>query len=146
MHARTPAIVAIAATLTLAATTARAADPAATASPAAARVTTASGLEYVETSPGEGAAPQDGQTVVVFYSITAGGRVIEGKNGGRTFEFVIGKGQALKGLEEGVSTMKVGGKRILYVPPNLGYGAEGVPGRVPPNATLEIPIELRAIR
>lgn len=145
MHARTPAIVVIAATLTLAATTARAADPAATASPAA-RVTTASGLEYVETSPGEGAVPQDGQTVVVFYSITADGRVIEGKNGGRTFEFVIGKGQALKGLEEGVSTMKVGGKRTLYVPPNLGYGAEGVPGRVPPNSTLEIPVELRAIR
>jgi peptidylprolyl isomerase len=123
-----------------------AADPAPSASPAAAMVTTASGLKYVETSPGEGATPKSGQTVVVLYSITADGKVIEGAKGGRNFEFVLGKDQALKGLEEGVSTMKVGGKRTLYVPPELGYGVGGVPGRVPGNAVLLIEVELKAIR
>lgn len=132
--------------LVLAATPTRAADPSPSASPADAMVTTASGLRYVETRAGEGTIPTSGQTVVVLYSITAENKVIEGKNGGRSFEFTLGKDQALKGLEEGVSTMKVGAKRTLYVPPELGYGVEGVPGRVPPNATLQIDVELKAIR
>lgn len=136
------------ATVTLAATPATGTEStsAPAASPAATMVTTKSGLRYVETSAGEGATPKNGQTVVVLYSITAEDKVIEGKNGGRSFEFTLGKDQALKGLEEGVSTMKVGGKRTLYVPPALGYGTEGVPGRVPANATLKIDVELKAIR
>lgn len=146
MRRRTATTLALATILVLAATSARAADPAPAASPGAASVTTASGLEYVEVSAGEGATPKDGQTVVILYSIKSGETVIEGKNGGRTFEFTLGKGQALKGLEEGVSTMKVGGKRTLRVPPALGYGTEGVPGRVPANAVLEIDVELKAIR
>ncbi|MCC6766098.1 MAG: FKBP-type peptidyl-prolyl cis-trans isomerase [Deltaproteobacteria bacterium] len=145
---RTPisTALALAALLALTPTPTPAADPAPSASPAGSMVTTKSGLEYVETSAGEGATPKNGQTVVVLYAITADGKTIEGKNGGRTFEFTLGKNQALKGLEEGVSTMKVGGKRTLHVPPALGYGAEGVPGRVPPHAILQIDVELKAIR
>lgn len=130
----------------LAATATHAADPTPATSPAHPMVTTASGLQYLETDAGEGATPKNGQTVVVVYSISADGKILEGKNGGRNFEFALGKGQALRGLEEGVSTMKVGGKRTLYVPPALGYGAEGVPGRVPPHAILQIDVELKAIR
>lgn len=146
MRRRTATTLALVTTLLLAATPTRAAEPAPSASPGTAGVTTASGLTYVETHPGEGATPKDGETVVVVYSITAGDKVIEGKNGGRTFEFTLGKNQALAGLEEGVSTMKVGGRRRLSVPPALGYGPEGVPGRVPANAVLQIDVELKAIR
>lgn len=136
-------------TLAVAATTAVAADPTPAAKPAAdepaGTVTTKSGLKYLETAPGEGASPKNGQTVTILYSITADGKVIEGKNGGRSFDFTLGKGQALKGLEEGVSTMKVGGKRTLFVPPSLGYGTGGVPGKVAPDAVLQIEVDLKSI-
>ncbi len=128
------------------ATHAAAADPSPAPSPDAARtVTTASGLRYVDTQVGSGAMPKPGQTVAVHYVAMNGPTRIEGSPGGQPFEFQLGKGQALKGLEEGVSTMKVGGKRTLIVPPELGYGIAGVPGRVPPNATLTFEVELVAV-
>lgn len=135
---------AVAATPAVAADSTPAAQDAAAAEPAG-TVTTKSGLKYVETAPGEGATPKSGQTVRVLYTITANDREIEGGKSGRTFEFTLGKGQALKGLEEGVSTMKVGGKRTLFVPPALGYGAEGIPGKVPADAVLKIDVELKGI-
>lgn len=135
---------AVAATAAVAADSAPAASSAAATEPAG-TVTTKSGLKYVETAPGEGAMPKSGQTVRVLYTITANDREVEGGKGGRTFEFTLGKGQALKGLEEGVSTMKVGGKRTLFVPPSLGYGTEGVPGKVPGDAVLKIDVELKGI-
>jgi peptidylprolyl isomerase len=138
-------------TVAVAATTAVAVEPtpapaeSAAAEPAG-TVTTKSGLKYLETAPGEGATPKPGQTVVVIYTLTVADKEIEGAKGGRNFEFALGKGQALKGLDEGVSTMKVGGKRTLWIPPALGYGPEGVPGKVPPNAMIQIEVELKAIR
>ena len=108
-------------------------------------ITTKSGLKYIETATGEGATPKAGQTVRVLYTITIDGKEIEGARGGRTFEFVLGKGQALPGLDEGVSTMKVGSKRTLFVPPALGYGSEGIPGKVPSDAILKVDVELKGI-
>ena len=119
--------------------------PAASASPGAAAAveptTTASGLQYVDVKIGTGPSPKAGQTVAVTYAISIGDRRIETSRLGSPFRFALGKGQALKGLDEGVATMKAGGQRKLIVPPSLGYGAEGTE-RVPPNATLVIEVEL----
>lgn len=153
MPKRTTVLIACCLMLAVAASGAVAAEPsspgaastAAASGDAPGTVTTSSGLKYVETAAGEGATPKAGQTVRVLYTISVDGKEVEGAKGGRTFEFMLGKDQALKGLEEGVSTMKVGGKRTLFVPPSLGYGAEGIPGKVPPQATLKIDVELKAI-
>jgi FKBP-type peptidyl-prolyl cis-trans isomerase len=125
---------------------AHAADPAPAASPDEKTVTTASGLQYVDTKIGTGAVPKAGQTVSIQYTITAGGKRVEGSSPAQPFEFKLGHEQAMKAIDEGVSTMKVGGQRKLLVPPALGYGTEGVPGKVPPNATMQIDIELVAIK
>jgi len=121
--------------------------PAASAAPAAEEksITTASGLQYIDTVVGKGASPKKGQTAVVNYSITLGGRQIEKSSAGQTMQFTIGREQVLKGLEEGVITMKVGGHRKLMVPPNLGYGSEEA-GKVPPNSTLIFEVELLEVR
>ena len=136
-------------TLFLAPTLAAAADPAPAASPGASEtqtVTTPSGLRYTDIVVGKGNMPKKGQTVSVKYEIYVQDKKIESSPPTANFEFVLGRDQALKAMEEGVSTMKVGGKRKLIVPPDLGYGAEGVPQRVAPNSTMTIDLELTAIR
>jgi peptidylprolyl isomerase len=123
---------------------AHAAEP--TAEPAAEKPTkTASGLEYVDTKVGTGAAAKSGDTVTINYTIAIGDKKIAGSKSGTPMIFTIGKGQALKGLDEGVQGMKAGGQRKLTVPPSLGYGAEAVP-KVPPNSTLLIDVELLEIK
>jgi peptidylprolyl isomerase len=109
---------------------------------------TASGLEYEDTQVGTGASPARGKTCVMHYT---GWLWVNGAKGakfdssvdrGEPFEFAIGVGQVIKGWDEGVMSMKVGGKRTLRIPPELGYGARGAGGVIPPNATLLFEVEL----
>jgi len=110
-------------------------------------VTTPSGLKYVDEVVGSGDAPRQGKKVTVHYT----GRLADGKkfdssvDRGRPFEFTIGVGQVIKGWDEGVMTMKVGGKRQLIIPADLGYGARGAPGAIPPNAELIFDVELLGV-
>ena len=110
-------------------------------------LTMPSGLKYLEIEEGTGAVPKYGQKVVVDLV----GKVLNGKEFENTYktrspvEFVIGDGLAIQGLEEGVSTMKAGGKRMLLVPPDLGFGIRGAGDLIPPNATLIMEIELISI-
>ena len=147
---RSTAVLAFVTTCSLAPTLAVAADPSPATSPAAATdaktVTTKTGLQYTDIEVGKGKMPKTGQTVSVKYAIYVGDRKVESSRPETNFEFTIGRDQAMKGIEEGVSTMQVGGKRKLIVPPSLGYGAEGVQGKVPPNAPMTIDLELFAIR
>jgi peptidylprolyl isomerase len=115
-------------------------------------VTTPSGLKYIDTKVGTGAAPKTGQTCVMHYT---GWLYDGGKKGakfdssvdrGQPFEFKIGQRQVIGGWDEGVATMKVGGKRTLIIPPELGYGARGAGNVIPPNATLMFDVELLAIK
>ncbi len=115
-------------------------------------VTTPSGLKYIDVKVGTGASPRTGQTCVMHYT---GWLYENGKKGekfdssvdrGEPFEFKIGMGQVIRGWDEGVATMKVGGKRTLIIPPALGYGARGAGGVIPPNATLLFDVDLLAIR
>lgn len=110
--------------------------------------TTASGLQYVDLKAGTGATPQAGQTAVVHYTgwLVDGKKFDSSRDRGQPFEFAIGRGQVIKGCDEGVATMKVGGIRKLIIPPNLGYGAAGAGGAIPPNATLTFEVELLAVK
>jgi peptidylprolyl isomerase len=114
----------------------------------AAAVTTASGLQYVDQKVGEGASPQTGQKVTVHYTgwLTDGTKFDSSVDRGQPFVFTIGRGQVIKGWDEGVSTMKVGGMRKLTIPPTLGYGARGAGGVIPPNATLVFEVELLGVQ
>jgi peptidylprolyl isomerase len=111
-------------------------------------VTTPSGLKYVEIKEGDGATPQKGQTVVVDYTGTLedGSKFDSSRDRNSPFSFQLGVGQVIKGWDEGLSTMKVGGRRQLIIPSELGYGARGAGGVIPPNATLIFDVELLAIR
>lgn len=107
-------------------------------------VTTPSGLKYVDIKEGTGATPQAGQTVEVHYTGTLenGQKFDSSRDRGTPFKFKLGAGQVIKGWDEGLSTMKVGGERKLIIPPDLGYGARGAGGVIPPNATLIFDVAL----
>lgn len=111
-------------------------------------VTTPSGLRYTDLTVGGGAQPKPGQTAVVHYTgwLMDGKKFDSSKDAGRPFTFRLGQGQVIKGWDEGVATMKVGGKRQLIVPPDLAYGSRGAGGVIPPNATLKFEVELLELR
>jgi peptidylprolyl isomerase len=114
--------------------------------------TTASGLQINDTVEGTGASPKTGQTCVMHYTGWLYQDGVKGKkfdssvDRGQPFEFTIGVGQVIKGWDEGVLTMKVGGKRSLIIPAALGYGARGAGGVIPPNATLLFDVELLGVK
>lgn len=107
-------------------------------------ITSPSGLRYVDLVNGSGATPQRGQTVVVNYTGTLvdGTKFDSSFDRNRPFEFQLGAGRVISGWEEGISTMQVGSRRQLIIPPNLAYGSQGIPGVIPPNATLIFDVEL----
>ncbi len=107
-------------------------------------VTTPSGLQYTDEVVGSGASPRAGQTVTVHYTgwLTDGKKFDSSVDRGQPFQFQIGQGQVIKGWDEGVMSMKVGGKRKLVIPPDLAYGRNGHPGAIPPNATLVFDVQL----
>ena len=115
--------------------------------PAAAPVTTDSGLQYTDIVEGTGAMPQAGQRVTVHYTGTLedGTKFDSSRDRGRPFTFQIGVGQVIKGWDEGVASMRVGGQRQLVIPAELGYGSRGAGGVIPPNATLLFDVELLRI-
>jgi peptidylprolyl isomerase len=115
---------------------------------AAGEVTTPSGLRIIDVKPGTGPVPQAGQTVTVNYT---GWLFVDGKKGkkfdssldrNQPFSFTLGQGQVIKGWDEGLATMHVGGQRTLIIPPDLGYGARGAGGVIPPDATLIFDVDL----
>jgi FKBP-type peptidyl-prolyl cis-trans isomerase len=105
--------------------------------------TTPSGLRYIDEAVGDGAEMQAGKTVSVHYTgwLTNGQKFDSSKDRNQPFSFPLGGGRVIKGWDEGVQGMKVGGKRRLLVPANLGYGAAGAGGVIPPNATLIFDVE-----
>lgn len=107
-------------------------------------ITTPSGLQYEELRVGTGAAARAGQDVVVHYTgwLTDGRKFDSSKDRGDPFRFGLGRGQVIAGWDEGVAGMAVGGQRKLTIPPELGYGARGAGGVIPPNATLVFEVEL----
>jgi peptidylprolyl isomerase len=106
--------------------------------------TTASGLKYIDVVVGTGASPTVGKLVTVHYTGTFenGSKFDSSVDRNTPFTFTIGVGQVIKGWDEGVFTMKVGGKRKLTIPPNLAYGANGSGTTIPPNSTLLFDVEL----
>ena len=112
------------------------------------QVTTPSGLKYTDLAVGSGAEAKSGQTAVVHYTgwLLDGTKFDSSKDRGQPFSFPIGQGRVIKGWDEGVAGMKIGGKRELIIPPDLGYGARGAGGVIPPNATLKFEVELLDVR
>jgi peptidylprolyl isomerase len=115
-------------------------------------MTTPSGLQITDTKIGTGAMPQPGQTCVVHYTGwlyqdgVKGNKFDSSVDRGQPFEFPVGRQRVIAGWDEGVATMKVGGKRTLIIPPSLGYGARGAGGVIPPNATLIFDVELLGVK
>ncbi len=107
-------------------------------------ITTPSGLQYYDLKPGTGPVAASGQMATVHYTgwLTDGRKFDSSKDRNDPFEFHLGMGQVIKGWDEGVQGMKVGGTRKLTIPPQLGYGARGAGGVIPPNATLVFEVEL----
>ena len=107
-------------------------------------VTTATGLKYIDEKEGTGRAAKVGDTVVVHYTGTFkdGKKFDSSRDRGSPFSFTIGVGQVIPGWDEGVMSMKEGGRRKLVIPPKLGYGSQGVGGVIPPNSTLVFDVEL----
>jgi FKBP-type peptidyl-prolyl cis-trans isomerase FkpA len=108
---------------------------------------TDSGLKIEDISEGEGDVAESGQSVSVHYTgwLLDGDKFDSSVDRNQPFEFALGKGMVIRGWEEGVAGMKVGGKRRLTIPPQLGYGAQGAGGVIPPNATLVFDVELLAV-
>src|SRR5450631_1906939 len=115
-------------------------------------MTTQSGLQITDSTVGTGATPKPGQICVMHYTGWLYQNGAKGKkfdssvDRGQPFEFPLGKQQVIAGWDEGVATMKVGGKRTLIIPPELGYGARGAGGVIPPNATLMFDVELLDVK
>jgi peptidylprolyl isomerase len=115
-------------------------------------VKTASGLQFEDTQEGTGASPQKGQTCVMHYTgwlwvnNAKGAKFDSSVDRGRPFEFPLGMGRVIKGWDEGVASMKIGGKRTLLIPPALGYGDRGAGGVIPPGSTLLFEVELLGVR
>jgi peptidylprolyl isomerase len=115
-------------------------------------MTTPSGLQITDSKVGTGATPKPGQICVMHYTGWLYENGAKGKkfdssvDRGQPFEFPIGQGRVIAGWDEGVATMKVGGKRTLIIPPGLGYGARGAGGAIPPNATLIFEVELLGVK
>ena len=109
--------------------------------------TTPSGLQYEELCVGEGATAKAGQTVTVHYTgwLTDGKKFDSSKDRNDPFQFSLGAGEVIRGWDEGVQGMQVGGVRKLTIPASLGYGARGAGGVIPPNATLVFEVELLAV-
>lgn len=111
-------------------------------------ITTKSGLKYVDHVIGTEPTPQTGQTITVHYAgrLTDGTKFDSSVDRGQPFVFQVGIGKVIKGWDEGLLTMRAGGKRILTIPPHLGYGQRGAGDVIPPNATLVFEVELLEIR
>ena len=119
-----------------------------TAASAANTVTMPDGLKYQDLTVGSGATAQSGNKVSVHYTgwLTDGTKFDSSLDRGQPFEFTLGAGNVIRGWDEGVKGMKVGGKRRLTIPPDLGYGAAGAGGVIPPNATLVFEVELLKVQ
>ncbi len=113
---------------------------------------TPSGLEFEDTQVGTGASPTKGQTCVMHYTgwlwenNAKGAKFDSSLDRGQPFSFPLGMGRVIKGWDEGVASMKIGGKRTLRIPPSLGYGERGAGGVIPPNATLLFEVELLRVQ
>ena len=117
-------------------------------SPASKEVTLPDGLKYTDDQVGTGTEATVGKTAVVHYTgwLMDGRKFDSSRDRGQPFSFPLGRGQVIKGWDEGVAGMRVGGKRTLIVPPELGYGARGAGGVIPPNATLKFEVELLDVK
>ena len=111
-------------------------------------ITTPSGLQYRDEVVGDGPSPRKGQTVSVHYTGTFedGKKFDSSRDRNQPFQFPIGMGSVIKGWDEGVMTMKVGGRRKLVIPGDLAYGPRGYPGAIPPNATLLFDVDLLGVQ
>lgn len=113
---------------------------------------TPSGLQYEDTQIGNGESPKSGQNCVMHYTGwlwlngAKGAKFDSSVDRGQPFVFPLGQGRVIKGWDEGVASMRVGGKRTLLIPPELGYGARGAGGVIPPNATLLFEVELLGVQ
>jgi len=148
----TPVSLALAALAIIAALSVGSTSTPATAQAVGKTMTTVSGLQFTDSKVGTGAQPITGQTCVMHYTGWLYLNGVKGKkfdsslDRGQPFEFPIGRGRVIPGWDEGVATMKVGGKRTLVIPPDLGYGSRGAGGVIPPNATLIFDVELLDVK
>jgi len=111
-------------------------------------ITTESGMRYIDITVGEGASPTQGQTCMMHYTgwLTDGTKFDSSRDRGQPFGFPIGAGRVIRGWDEGVASMNVGGRRLLIIPSELGYGPNGRPPVIPPNATLIFDVELLEVQ